>query len=261
MTTNRSIAAETPGGPVLVGGRAYGRPMDDQREWHGTGDVRQAWGRVTGWLGRHDPALLAALGGAGSPQDVERAERRMGLTLPQELRQWLLVNGIDAGVQPDMPSCLVTRGCAVPLPGGHILLGLTDIQRVYLGRTDLEEAEPSEDPDCPFWRRTWVPIAAERDGLYGTFLDTATGAVGTWAEASCPQEGVYASLSAFFHAAADHLEGVPSRDRQGPARPAASGEPDRLPRPQEDDPIRVWARAHGILVNDRGRVPSSVREA
>ncbi|MFD4657796.1 histone-like nucleoid-structuring protein Lsr2 [Kitasatospora sp. NPDC058444] len=234
--------------------------MDDQRESHGTGDVRQAWGRVTGWLGRHDPALFAALAGAGSPQAVDRAERRMGLALPRELRQWLLVNGVDAGVPPDMPSSLVTRDCAVPLPVGHILLGLTDIQRVYHSRMGLEEAEPSKDPDCPFWRRTWVPIAAERDGLYGTFLDTATGAVGTWAEASCPEEGVYASLAAFFHAAADGLEGAPSRDRRGPARPAASREADRLPRPQ-DEPIRVWARAHGILVDDRGRIPSSVREA
>ncbi|MEU3563358.1 histone-like nucleoid-structuring protein Lsr2 [Kitasatospora sp. NPDC006786] len=244
--------------------------MDDQQESHTAGtpvhgaaygpgdDVRRAWDRVTGWLERHDPAVFASLGGPASREDVDRAERRMGLTLPQELRQWLLVNGIDAGTQPDMPSCLVTRACAVPLPGGHFLLGLTDIQRVHLSRTALEEAEPSEDPDCPFWRRAWVPVAAERDGLYGTFLDTATGAVGTWAEAYCPEEGVYASLSAFFHHAADWLEGAPTGDWTGPGRPAASREPD--PRPQ-DEPIRVWARAHGFLVNERGRVPSTVREA
>ncbi|MFE7526388.1 histone-like nucleoid-structuring protein Lsr2 [Kitasatospora sp. NPDC057542] len=239
--------------------------MDDQQGSHvtgtpapGAGDVQQAWGRVTAWLERHDPAVFAALGGPGSREAVERAERRMGLTLPPELRQWLLVNGIDAGVRPDMPSCLVTRDCAVPLPGGHMLLGLTDIQRVYLSRTALEEAEPSEDPDCPFWRRTWVPIAAERDGLYGTFLDTATGTVGTWAEASCPEEGVYASLSAFFQHAADRLEGVSSGDWTGPGKPAASREPGPLP---QDEPIRVWARTHGILVNDRGRVPAAIREA
>ncbi|MFD4600552.1 histone-like nucleoid-structuring protein Lsr2 [Streptomyces sp. NPDC058464] len=32
------------------------------------------------------------------------------------------------------------------------------------------------------------------------------------------------------------------------------------PRP-EDEPVRLWARANGYLVNDRGRVPASVREA
>ncbi|MFJ6770526.1 histone-like nucleoid-structuring protein Lsr2 [Kitasatospora sp. NPDC091257] len=239
--------------------------MDDQRESHAAGtpahgaahgpgeDVRQAWGRVTGWLERHDPAVFSALGGPGSREGVDRAERRMGLTLPQELRQWLLANGIDAGTRPDMPSCLVTRDCAVPLPGGHILLGLTDIQRVYLSRMGLEEAEPSEDPDCPFWHRAWVPVAAERDGLYGTFVDTVTGTVGTWAEASCPEEGVYASLSAFFHHAADCLEGAPTEAGKGPSR-----EPDPRPR---DEPIRRWAHAHGFLVNDRGRVPATVREA
>ncbi|MGW7582574.1 Lsr2 family DNA-binding protein [Kitasatospora sp. NPDC054768] len=244
--------------------------MDDQQESHAAGtpahgaahgpgeDVRQAWGRVTGWLERHDPAVFAALGGPGSREGVDRAERRMGLTLPQELRQWLLMNGIDGGGPPDMPSCLVTRDCAVPLPGGHMLLGLTDIQRVYLSRMGLEEAEPSEDPDCPFWHRAWVPVAAERDGLYGTFVDTVTGTVGTWAEAYCPEGGVYASLSAFFHRAADFLEKVPAGNRGGPGRPAATRDPD--PRPQEE-PIRRWARAHGILVNDRGRVPATVREA
>lgn len=99
-------------------------------------------------------------------------------------------------------------GCEVAIPGGHLLLGLTDIQRVYLSQMALEEMQPSADPDYPFWRREWVPIAAERDGLYGTFLDTLNGTIGTWAEAYGPEEGVYASLFAFFQEAADRLEGV-----------------------------------------------------
>jgi hypothetical protein len=182
----------------------------------------------------------------------------MDLKLPPEMWQWLLANDIDAGRQPDGHACLVALGSDIPLPGGHLLLGLTDIQRVYLSQMGLEEMQPSADSDHPLWRREWVPVAAERDGLYGTFLDTLNGTVGTWAEAHGPEEGVYASLFAFFQEAADRLEGVSTGDWRGPGRPARPHKLD--PRP-EDEPIRLWARANGYLVNDRGRVPASTREA
>ncbi|MFB7290230.1 Lsr2 family DNA-binding protein [Actinacidiphila glaucinigra] len=32
------------------------------------------------------------------------------------------------------------------------------------------------------------------------------------------------------------------------------------PRPK-NGPVRVWARANGFLVSDRGRIPASIREA
>ncbi|WP_413252886.1 histone-like nucleoid-structuring protein Lsr2 [Streptomyces brevispora] len=225
---------------------------------HEAGDVREAWGRVTAWLERNDPEALAALGGPGSDAAIGEAELRMGLKLPGEMRQWLLANDIDANGQPDGQSCLVALGCEVDIPGGRLLLGLTDIQRVYLSRMGLEEMRPSADLDHPFWRREWVPIAAERDGLYGTFLDTLNGTIGTWAEAYGPEEGVYASLFAFFQEAADRLEGASSGDWRGPGKSAGPRELD--PRP-EGEPIRLWARANGYLVNDRGRIPAEIREA
>ncbi|MFC5197066.1 histone-like nucleoid-structuring protein Lsr2 [Streptomyces sp. NPDC048448] len=225
---------------------------------HEAGDVREAWGRVTAWLERNDPEALAALGGPGSPEAIDEAELHIGLKLPREMRQWLLANDIDAGRQPDRPSCLVALGYEVAIPGGHLLLGLTDIQRVYLSQMALEEMQPSEDLDCPFWRREWVPFAAERDGLYGTFLDTLNGTIGMWAEAHGPEEGVYASLFAFFQETADRLEGVSSGDWRGPGKSSSPRKHD--PRP-EDEPIRLWARTNGYLVNDRGRIPATIREA
>jgi cell wall assembly regulator SMI1 len=225
---------------------------------HETGDVREAWGRITAWLERNDPETLAGLGRPGSDAAIREAELRMGLDLPREMRQWLLANDIDAGRQPDGQSCLVALGCEIDIPGGHLLLGLTDIQRVYLSRMGLEEMEPSADPDHPFWRLEWVPIAAERDGLYGTFLDTLSGTIGSWDEAYGPAEGAYASLFAFFQETADRLDGVSTGDWRGPGRTAR---PRRLdPRP-EDEPIRLWAFVNGYLVNDCGRIPASIREA
>jgi hypothetical protein len=103
-----------------------------------------------------------------------------------------------------------------------------------------------------------VPIAAERDGLYGTFLDTLNGTVGTWAEAYGSEEGVYASLFAFFQEVADRLEGVSSGDWRGPGKSARPRKLDPCP---EDEPIRLWARTNGYLVNDHGRIPAAIREA
>ncbi|MER7850684.1 histone-like nucleoid-structuring protein Lsr2 [Kitasatospora sp. NPDC096077] len=225
----------------------------------GAGDVREAWGRVVGRLERHDPGRFAALGGPGDAEAVRRAELAMGLELPEELRWWFLANDLDAAARSDAQPCVVTHGCDVPLPGGGLLLGLTDVQSVHRRQSAAGEAGPSPEPDRPLWRREWVPIAAERDGYYGTFLDTVHGTVGTWSEPYGPEEGVYASLAAFFQQTADLLEGVSTGDWSGPGRPARPRAPERT-RP-EDEPIRHWARAHGLVVHDRGRIPAAVRMA
>ncbi|MFF4249002.1 histone-like nucleoid-structuring protein Lsr2 [Streptomyces sp. NPDC001822] len=225
---------------------------------HETGNVREAWGRVTAWLERNDPETFAMLGRPGNQVTIREAELCMGLDLPQDMREWLLTNDLDAGRQPDRHASLVALGCEIDIPGGHLLLGLIDIQRVYLSRVGLEEMEPSPDSDYPLWRREWVPIAAERDGLYGTFLDTRSGTIGSWDEAHGPEEGTYTSLFAFFQETADRLEGVSTGDGRGPGRTARPRGLD--PRP-EDEPIRLWARTNGHLVNDRGRIPPEIREA
>ncbi|MEU0235955.1 MULTISPECIES: histone-like nucleoid-structuring protein Lsr2 [unclassified Streptomyces] len=238
-------------GTCIVSGVEYGLPMDHQR----TGDVRQAWGRVTAWLENHVPEVFATLGGPGSPAAIRDAELRMGLKLPEQLRQWLLGHDLDTGRRPHTGSCLVALGCPGVLPHGGLLLGSVDIERVYLHRMTMEESARSGGTDYPSWRREWVPIASERDGFYGTFVNTITGTVGSWSEGALPEEREHASLFAFFQDVADQLEGVPSGAWDGPGRARR-----RDPRP-EDRPVRLWARANGYLVNDRGRIPASIREA
>ncbi|WP_318218931.1 histone-like nucleoid-structuring protein Lsr2 [Streptomyces sp. SCL15-6] len=210
---------------------------------------------MTAWLEQNAPDVFADLGGPGSQAAICEAELRMGLRLPQQLRQWLLANDIDAGQQPHTGSTLVARGCPGVLPSGGLLLGLTDIERVYLHKMAMEEMAPSGDPDCPSWRREWVPIVSERDGFYGKFVDTSTGTVGSWSEGMSPEDSEYASLFAFFQDVADQLEGASSGAWDGPGRARR-----RDPRP-EDEPVRLWARANGYLVNDRGRIPAAIREA
>lgn len=162
------------------------------------------------------PGTFADLGSPGSPKAISDAEERLGLKLPREMWQWLLANDIGGRKRPDAGSCLVALGCEGVIPSGGLLLGLTDIQRVYLHMWGLEKMEPSADPEWPSWRREWVPIASESDGFYGRFLDTRTGTVGSWSEGSLPEEGRFATLADFFHDAADHLEGCPRAIRGKP---------------------------------------------
>ncbi|MGC0385635.1 hypothetical protein RKD33_005852 [Streptomyces sp. SAI-129] len=210
---------------------------------------------MTGWLEHHAVDVFAALGGRGSQAAICRAEQHMGLELPEQLRQWFLTHDIDAGRQPHRGGGLVSLGCPGVIPSGGLLLGLMDVERVYLHKLAMEDTEPSGDTDYPFWRREWVPIVSERDGVYGKFVNASTGTVGSWSEGSSPADSEYTSLFAFFQDVADQLEGVSSGDWSGPGRAPARG-----PRP-EDEPVRLWARANGYLVNDRGRIPAAIREA
>ncbi|NED82888.1 hypothetical protein G3I76_22655, partial [Streptomyces sp. SID11233] len=84
------------------------------------------------------------------------------------------------------------------LPGGGLLLGLGDVERVRLHLLHTADAVPSGDPEAPSWRGEWVPIVSERDGFHGKFVHASTGTVGSWCEGFAPVECEYASLSAFF---------------------------------------------------------------
>ncbi|MEU8541995.1 histone-like nucleoid-structuring protein Lsr2 [Streptomyces sp. NPDC048717] len=225
-------------------------------------DVRQAWGRITGWLQRHAPDALSGLGGPGNAAAIDEAGTRLGLKPPAELREWLLAIDADARQLPLTHSHLGELGAPGLLPDGEVLLGLTGIERVYLHMVNTAERAPSGDPDHPFWRREWIPISAEADGFHWRFLDTRTGSLGSWAEGSSPVENTYPSLSAFFHDVADQLAGIRYDGASGGARP---GSPGRRRTDEGTDErteaIRRWARAQGYLINDRGRVPSAIRES
>ncbi|MEU4107645.1 histone-like nucleoid-structuring protein Lsr2 [Streptomyces sp. NPDC027717] len=162
------------------------------------------------------------------------------------------MNDVDAGRRPERHTTLVALGRPGVVPGGGLLLGLTDIERVHLHKTEVAELTSSGDPDCPYWRREWVPVCAESDGFYGTFVDARTGRVGSWSEGNLPNDGQFPSLAAYFQDVAERLEG------------AASGESAARRAPGRDtgtEAIRLWARAHGYVVHDRGRIPSHIREA
>ncbi|PZT72297.1 MULTISPECIES: Lsr2 family DNA-binding protein [unclassified Streptomyces] len=192
-------------------------------------DIQQAWARITARLA---PRALSGPD-APDPDAVAGAAARMGVEPAGDLRRWLLAVDLDAGRRPAAHAPLVALGCPGVLPGGALLLGLTDIERVHGQRMNLAADG--------LWRREWVPVAAETDGFHGVFVNTLTGTVGSWSEGEDPKEDTHPSLATFFHDIADQLDGTP--------------------RPVAEDPVHTWARAHGIRINDRGRIPADVRRA
>ncbi|MEV7176491.1 histone-like nucleoid-structuring protein Lsr2 [Kitasatospora sp. NPDC093679] len=216
------------------------------------GDVLREWERIVRRVRRHAPEAVAALDGPGDPAAIEAAQRRTGVVFPPELRAWLAASGLGRLRADGGRETLVAFGHEGVLPTGGLLLGLTDIERVHGFKQSLEESDPPDGDDVN-WRSWWVPITAECDGFSGRFLDARTGAVGAWSEGELPSEGLHPSLSAFLRAAADELEGVPAAPGSGPGSRVRQG-PD-------DEAVRAWARRSGYAVNDRGRIPSALREA
>ncbi|MFK0223908.1 SMI1/KNR4 family protein [Streptomyces vinaceus] len=174
-------------------------------------DLREAWGQVKGWFDRHAPLTAAALGSPARPEDVTRAEANLGVQFPQVLTAWLLACDVGSGGRPGERSSLVSLGCDGVIPTGGLLLGLTDIQRVYLHHMGLEEMEPS-NPECPAWRADWLPIVSESDGFFGKFLDVRDGSIGSWSEGYNPEEGNFPSLADFFRHVMQCLIDVSSGD-------------------------------------------------
>ncbi|MFJ2738541.1 SMI1/KNR4 family protein [Streptomyces sp. NPDC087440] len=196
----------------------------------------RAWARISAWLEAHAPEVHARLGGPGDADSIHAAEGHMGVRLTPAVRQFLLAHDAEAGRRDAPRTTLVAYGCAGVTPSWS-LLGLTDIERVHAARMDLAALDRS------LWRREWLPIVAEDDGLYGTFLDTRTGTVGSWSESEGPEEAVHPSLSAYLTDIADGLEGI------------------RPPHQAQDRDLEEWTRENGIVVNYRGRIPAHVREA
>lgn len=173
----------------------------------GTDEVRRAWGRVTRWLERNAPKNAAALQPPATPKRIGEAESRLGLSLPEELRAWLLVNN---GVEMKETG----HGWLSPAPGssfvpyGWHLLSTAELVKVYERRLDFQktgDVPDDEDDEVLVWRREWFPFVADCDELNGKFIDVRTGAVGKWSDGDMNRFGTHGSLTEFFDELGDLL--------------------------------------------------------
>jgi cell wall assembly regulator SMI1 len=117
-------------------------------------DVIAAWDRVESWLRRHPPASPVTPG--ASDELIAEAEAELGFRLPADLRTlWQRCGGPVGPLTPD----------------GEVLLGV---------RQALDAYDLLNHPGV--WEATWIPFTADEpeDPFSGTFIDAATGVIGSW---------------------------------------------------------------------------------
>ncbi|MDT9691466.1 SMI1/KNR4 family protein [Streptomyces sp. P9(2023)] len=148
------------------------------------------------WLEENAPGNAAALAAPASVGEIAAAQSAIGVTFPQELRTWLLVNnGVRAAESELDRAHAHDDGCF--LSSGWHLLSTDLMVKVH----ERQMPSPNESADDSPWRRSWIPFAVEADWMYGYFVDEASGAVGSWGDYGEVKLAEFPSLSTFF----DHL--------------------------------------------------------
>ncbi|WP_328972333.1 SMI1/KNR4 family protein [Streptomyces sp. NBC_00239] len=136
--------------------------------------VEESWTRIESWLAVHAPAARARLRPPALPQDIEAAERRLGVTFPPELRASLLRH--DGVELEDGTPVLAYYG---PLSGVDDIVRSTEFLRDV--GADLEDDEEEYDEDArdefAYWpqERLLITLGIGWQSSDGLFLVTRPG--------------------------------------------------------------------------------------
>ncbi|MEV6955573.1 SMI1/KNR4 family protein [Streptomyces sp. NPDC051183] len=107
-----------------------------------TPSVDESWGRIEAWLAQYAPASHAGLRPPALPQDIQEAERRLGLTFPPDLKESLLRHdGVE--LQDGTPQL----GYYGPLSGVADIVSSTEFLRDIGEDLAEDEAEYGYDED------------------------------------------------------------------------------------------------------------------
>ncbi|MEU6906858.1 SMI1/KNR4 family protein [Streptomyces coeruleorubidus] len=149
--------------------------------------LERAWARFSTWLGEYAPVSCGLLRPGAADAQIDSAEQAIGVRFPAELRALYRIHdgvrGVELeefGEQPISP-----RGDDDPwyrqanavdfMPTGQAWLPLRHVISVYGGPLEIMAGG----------RVPYVPVTASANDamLSGTYLDPATGVLGTWADA------------------------------------------------------------------------------
>ncbi|MGA5469398.1 SMI1/KNR4 family protein [Streptomyces arboris] len=170
-----------------------------------------SWSRVMSLLRQHAPADHADLPGPATEQMLAAAEKRMGISLPQDLRAWLLQNNLDLS-EEDVDDDVACCGFAGFPDEGSFFLGIRALERLYANRFMPGGFDPPDRPDNRFWRNEWIPFLSDQDGWTGKFIDVRDGRIGRWFVGEITITGEYASLADYFDSVAEMLTKIADGD-------------------------------------------------
>jgi cell wall assembly regulator SMI1 len=121
---------------------------------HAVLSVSSSWKRIDAWLAVHAPSTLASLRPPAAPDELESAQRVLGVQFPVELRESLSChNGMG-----EWTSVLPEQS---PLGAAGIAEHWRMCLEIASGNDGLV-AHPWDDE--PWWHRLWVPWAVSADG-------------------------------------------------------------------------------------------------
>lgn len=164
----------------------------------------ESWSHVMALLRQHAPADYAELPGPATEQVLVAAEERMGVSLPEDLRTWLLQNNLDLP-EEDRDDDVACCGFAGFPDEGSFFLGIRAMEGLYANYSMHGGFNPPDQPDNPFWRNEWVPFLSDQDGWMGKFIDVRDGRVGRWFVGDITVTGEYESLAQYFDSVAEKL--------------------------------------------------------
>ncbi|MET8504053.1 SMI1/KNR4 family protein [Streptomyces sp. NPDC004787] len=160
--------------------------------------VVESWSRVMRLLRELAPADHADLPGPASERMLAAAEERMGVSLPQDLRAWLLRNNLDLpedDVDDDVAAC----GYAGFPDEGSFFLGIRAMGKLHANHPLSGGGE---------WREEWIPFLSDQDGWTGKFIDATDGRVGRWFVGEPVITGEFGSLAQYFDSVAEMLKRI-----------------------------------------------------
>jgi cell wall assembly regulator SMI1 len=166
--------------------------------------VVDSWSRVMDLLREHAPADHADLTGPATEQMLLAAEERMNISLPQDLRAWLLQNNLDLP-EEDVDDDVACCGFAGFPDEGSFFLGIRSMEKLYANHCVPGGINPPDQPESPFWRNEWIPFLSDQDGWAGKFIDVRDGRVGSWFVGEITTMGDCDSLAHYFDSVAEKL--------------------------------------------------------
>ncbi|MEV5158696.1 SMI1/KNR4 family protein [Streptomyces sp. NPDC053728] len=175
----------------------------------------EAWARFTQWLSECAPIHADALNPPATEEQIEQAESRMGVRLPLELRQVLMINNGTTARKRTLSgrSSYDVRGGGdySPFPSHNVFNDVELTCSLYTGNRTASISMEEPGSRYEYWKNGWIPAFTAKEGHSGLFLDCSVGAdpaqVYAYGDDSFP-DLAFPSLGEYLGAVADALEGI-----------------------------------------------------
>ncbi|MFE1855399.1 SMI1/KNR4 family protein [Streptomyces sp. NPDC059489] len=177
----------------------------------------EAWSRITRWLNENTPAHADALNEPATEEQIAQAESKMGVHLPLELQQLLMLNNGSTAKHRSLTGNdfydAQGGGDYSPFPSGYTFCDVELICSLYTGNRKASIAMQEPGSRYEYWKDGWIPVFRDKEVHSGLFLDVSASSgqdpvpVYAYEEESFP-ELAFPSLADYLNTVADALDGI-----------------------------------------------------